>query len=280
MPHLNILKMRKIFFFASLLMPLIFVACSKQEKLNLPVDYETYSHSALLPLEEGRTDSLRIDIKVDFPTKFTDETVLTTIQNSIKMDLFGEDFAQMPIRKAVKEYANMLESTYREHNLPVVMEEDGFMVEEEANPLNEEQVLTGQMMGTFGHILVYSIERYIYQGGVHGFNDRFFYNYSLLSGKTISQDSIFVPGYETKLTEVLLQNLAENVAGLQLVEDLPASGYEVESVLPNDNFYLSDSTITFVFNPYEIAPSSYGEVAIDVAWNQVQDILQPEYKQQ
>lgn len=273
--------MKKTIIFASCLLLLSLIGCKKQEKLDLPVDYETYTHTDLIPLDENRTDTLKMDIKVDFPTKFTNDTVLATIQRSISTNLFGDDFAEMPIRKAVKAYAEMLEKNYREHNLLVVdEEEDGFLIEEEANPLSEEQILTGQMLGTYGHILMYSIERYIYQGGVHGLTERFFFNYSLLTGNPISQDSIFVPGFEKKLTEILLQNLAENVAGLQLVEDLPASGYEVESVLPNDNFYLSDSLITFVFNPYEIAPSSYGEVAIEVAWTQLQDILQPEYRQE
>lgn len=104
----HIISMKKTIIFASCLLLLSLIGCKKQEKLDLPVDYDTYSHSDQIPLDAERTDTLHMDIKVDFPTKFTDDAVLTTIQHSILLNLFGEDFADMSIRKAVKAYAEML----------------------------------------------------------------------------------------------------------------------------------------------------------------------------
>ncbi len=40
-----------------------------------------------------------------------------------------------------------------------------------------------------------------------------------------------------------------------------------------ENFYLSDKGITFIYDPFEIAAYSYGEIAITLGWDQLRPLV-------
>ena len=115
-------------------------------------------------------------------------------------------------------------------------------------------------------ILSYAVERYVFTGGAHGSNYRIFYNYNLADGQMLHEEDLFAPGYEEPLTELLLQNIVEQNEDFQLIEDLKHYGYNVDEIHPNDNFFLTDSSLVYVFNQYEIAPYALGETEIAVSY--------------
>ena len=51
------------------------------------------------------------------------------------------------------------------------------------------------------------------------------------------------------MTELLLKNMVAQNADFQLVEDLEEYGYNVDEIHPNNNFFLTDSSLVYVFNP-------------------------------
>ena len=61
---------------------------------------------------------------------------------------------------------------------------------------------------------------------------------------------------------------------VQLIEDLKEYGYNVDEIHPNDNFFLTDSSMVYVFGQYEIAPYALGETEISISYDQLRPLLQ------
>jgi hypothetical protein len=49
----------------------------------------------------------------------------------------------------------------------------------------------------------------------------------------------------------------------------------VEAIKPNGNFYITDESINYVYNPYEIAPYYMGQTEVVLPFYRLIDILKP-----
>jgi len=248
-------------------------ACHKSETT---VVLEKMALTDMVYLTDEATDSLTIDIEMEYPTKIYPDSVLQLIQSDLKNHLFGEAYAEMEPQQAIEAYCAMLKTEYKANNLPILEDyqlqaapddEDGRIL------LCEEQYLSGSVMGIVKDILSYGVERYVYLGGPHGNNYRLFLNFDLRTGRTLSEEDIFTEGYEEPLTELLLHYMVEQNDEVDLIKDLELAGYNVDDIHPNDNFYLADEGITYVFNPYDIAPYAFGETEILIPWDDVKPLL-------
>ena len=51
--------------------------------------------------------------------------------------------------------------------------------------------------------------------------------------------------------------------------------FNIEDIVPNNNFYLNEEGIHYAFNQYEIAPYVMGEINVTVPYSDLEDILLP-----
>ena len=261
--------MKKILVFGMVVLALM--GCSKLTNRN-GVQTKEYTYEEYYPLAEGRVDSLYVSIALDFPVAVPNKEVLPVIQQSIKSELFGDAYQDMEIQQAIEAYTAMLKTEYKQNNLPLIDENNGH--EELLDAIfSEQQIITSTVMDVHKGILSYAVERYVFTGGAHGSNYRIFYNYNLADGQMLHEEDLFAPGYEEPLTELLLQNIVEQNEDFQLIEDLKHYGYNVDEIHPNDNFFLTDSSLVYVFNQYEIAPYALGETEIAVSYEQLRELL-------
>ena len=262
--------MKKLLFIAVAAIALM--GCSKLAD-NGSVQTKSYTYEERYALQQGRLDSLYLSFAVDYPVKMENETVLPVIQQQIKSELFGDAYQNMEIQQAIEAYTAMLKTEYKQNNLPLVEEREGAMSEVIDAIYNEEQIITSMVMDVHKNILSYVVERYVYMGGAHGSNYRIFYNFDLATGGLLKEKDLFVEGFEEPMTDLLLKNMVAQNADFQLVEDLEEYGYNVDEIHPNDNFFLTDSALVYVFNQYEIAPYALGETEIAVSYDQLKDLL-------
>ena len=241
-------------------------ACKPDEVRTKEYTYEEY-----YALAQGRVDSLYVSIALDFPVAMADEEVLKTIQRSIKNELFGDAYQDMEIQQAIEAYTAMLKTEYKQNNLPLIAE--GAHEELLDAIFSEQQIITSMVMDVHKGILSYAVERYVFMGGAHGSNYRVFYNFDLSNGQMLHEQDLFSAGYEEPLTELLLKNMVEQNDDFQLIEDLKEYGYNVDEIHPNDNFFLTDSSLVYVFGQYEIAPYALGETEIAISYDQLRELL-------
>lgn len=273
--------MKKILLFAAATL-LILSSCQRKETT---VVTERFALDDMIYLTDEATDSLTVAIELEYPTQIYPDSICTSIQHDLKTHLFGEAYAAMEPQHAVEAYNAMLKTEYRNNNLPLLndwlaaLAEDAELRQEAedgyAPIFCEEQFLAGTVMGIVGNILSYGIERYIYLGGPHGNNYRRFINYDLTTGAKLTEKEIFEENVEEQLTELLLKNMVKQNDEIDLIKDLELAGYNIDEIHPNDNFYLAEEGITYVFNPYDIAPYSLGETEILIPWEELKPLLRP-----
>lgn len=112
-----------------------------------------------------------------------------------------------------------------------------------------------------------------YEGGAHGINQLLTMNFDTRTGRLLTMKDIFASGYEQPLQEMLLQALMEKT-GLNSLTALHEKGYLYSmDIFPAENFILGDETITFVYNPYEIAPYALGSTELTLPYSQLSKIL-------
>ena len=260
--------------FSLLIACLLLVGCKRNALQTTSLSSEQVCY-----LTDAQEDSLTVSIHIEYPTAIGKTDALNNIQRDLKHRLFGEAYIDMEPQQALDAYVAMLKTEYKINNLPLKEDWEKDNRDYEYAPICcEEQVLTGSVMGEVKGILSYCVERYVYTGGAHGSNFRQFVNYNLQTGEQIDEEQLFAENYQEPLTQLLLQYMVEQNDEIELIQDLQEAGYNVDDIHPNDNFYLAEEGITYVFNPYDIAPYALGETEILIPWSALQNILKPEYQ--
>ena len=89
----------------------------------------------------------------------------------------------------------------------------------------------------------------------------------------LTLSDIFATGYEQPLKDVLLKALKAKT-GCTTLTALRNKGYLYSmDIFPSENFILGEETITFVYNPYEIAPYAMGSTELIIPYSDVDKIL-------
>lgn len=139
-------------------------------------------------------------------------------------------------------------------------------------------VITSQTYSGYKGTSVYVANIDYYEGGAHGVNQQQTFLFDNKSGRRINISDVFVPGYENRLNAILLKSLREKT-GVKNGQELHAKGYlTAVEMYPSKNFILNDETITFIYNPSEIASYDKGSVELTISLSAIQDILSSDYR--
>lgn len=109
---------------------------------------------------------------------------------------------------------------------------------------------------------------YYTAGAAHPRQQTRYVNYSVSNNRILTLNNIFRPGFRAPLTEMIRERLADN-------EDV----FPDADIRIPDNFYLTESGITFVYDQYEIAPYSAGEIEVFFYDFEITDLFRPEIQQ-
>ncbi|MBP1663887.1 MAG: hypothetical protein H6Q19_1027 [Bacteroidetes bacterium] len=253
----------------SLYLPLILlISCAKQE-----MEMKNYSYSHTFHLTEDTTlGGLSISIEAELPVKYHNKEILTSIQQQIVGKMFGEIYTSLPVDSIIPRYVSRLYDDYKisyGNDLEKYKNLKGPMLD------NEIQVEAVSMF-LDDKILSFSYERYAFMGGAHGNSNRYFYNFDLSNGHILKESDIFIDNYKSPLTELIKQCIVEDNAEIESVADLNEFDFWEDEIKPNNNFYISDEGIVYVFNPYEIAPYSTGQTEVTLPYNRLKVLLKPD----
>ena len=246
--------MKKILF---ILLVITLVGCSS-EKDDL---FETKSYSCEIVNKELNLQ-FEFTGEIELPTtKMGDSHKL--LQESIISALFGSEFADYSTKKVLRVYAD---SSFTEYEK--VYEEIYDHAEctiDNAQICNFETHVKGWVLYCDSNILSYQRELYTYAGGAHGMNTKTNYVFDIKTGKRLTEEDIFGQGFERKIGKLL----DEKANTLRSKNILPTEDefYNDWYIEPNGNFALTDSSIIYTFNPYEIAPYCFGIIDIEITKN-------------
>lgn len=191
------------------------------------------------------------------------------INEAVAVQMLGIEGATL--QQAVDSFANKYTADYVANMAPLYREDRG---DELKHPWYEYRysIDTETREGRDG-VVVYLVTLDYYEGGAHGINQLLPLNFDARTGSQLHLSDVFVPGYESRLTDILLDALQESTS-TKSIEELHDQGYLYSmDMFASENFVLDKDHITFKYNPYEIAPYAVGIVELEVNYDDLKDIL-------
>jgi hypothetical protein len=258
--------MKKIIFTFLLLSGIgFFFSCGRNSPTENNLKYELVTFQKQ---SEG-CDTLRDDncakIKIEFPqiTDFENETIKDKINNSIE-SLFSmnENFTSESIDINAE-----MESFITDYEDYISEFPDAFqswIIER-----------TGEVKLNKGNILSIDFMEYSYTGGAHPNTVVVFKNYNLSNGEEITLDEIISPDKQTELTKVGEAEFRK-LKELTSEADLGQAGFWFENneFYLNDNFLITDSSLVFYYNSYEITAYAFGPTELSIPFSKIKSFVE------
>ena len=137
---------------------------------------------------------------------------------------------------------------------------------------------TGAVVLNRSGLVTVSLATGSYTGGAHGMESIGYYVFDAATGRRLTLEDIMVQGYQSRL-DALIERRFRQDKGLKPGEPLNGdNGGLFDNVIRhNDNFAITDSGITFLYNPYEIAPYVFGQIAIELKWAEIRTLVKRQY---
>jgi len=218
--------------------------------------------------------ALSIELNVEIPVCFDSQKVLDSIRNNIVSNLFGLEYIQIENDSLVQKFTSDLKKEYKLTNEPILNEMD----EKSLYSFNNEHILDGFSLLNDEHIYSYGINRYVFMGGAHGLNTINYLNFNLKNGKQITESDLFMKNSTKKLTELIKKRIVEQSLedeSLEPIKNLEKTDFWTDAIKPNGNFYITDESLNYVFNPYEIGPYYLGITEVRLPYERLKSILKP-----
>lgn len=211
-------------------------------------------------LAEGRTDSLVISMNVECPEDGITEKVAGKIGDRIKEAIYGKNYTILHVDDGFEKFSEDRAKEYREANLELLKAKY-------IPNLSWEYYLESGFTGNYRNYATYQVFTYSYTGGAHGMSDTRTYVFDLKNGDVMEESDFFKEDYMPLLSSLLTSHArdkAENPDNMVLF---------VSEIEPNGNFEVADEGITYIYNPYDIAPYSEGTIRITIPWKELKSIL-------
>jgi Protein of unknown function (DUF3298). len=182
------------------------------------------------------------------------------INESIVSKIF--DMEELSIQAAADSFANTYTRDYRKNMAPLYSEDRSDASKH--NWYEYRYTVTTEALDGGDDIINYLITLDYYEGGAHGITQLLTMNFDRKTGHQLKLSDIFGTDYERSLCEKLLQALFDRT-GENSIEALHLRGYlySMDMFIP-ENYIITDDKVTFIFNPYEIAPYSEGRIELDI----------------
>ena len=265
------MKNQTLVLLLGVLMSLSFFSC-KQKVIK--TEEQGFAKKYYLTSDTSK-GALKVEMQIELPTKFYKESIMDSIRKSIIMNLFGKKYLTYPNDTVIEVFAKDLATEYRMNNASI----DNFLDSVRTYSFNNEHNLSGYSLLSDNNIYVYGIERYVFMGGAHGYETRNYYNFDLKTGKQINENDLFVADYKNSLTKLIKDRIIEETnelnksQGINPISGLDDTDFWTDSIKPNGNFYITDVSINYVFNPYEIAPFYVGQTEVTIPFERLKDIF-------
>lgn len=239
----------------------------------------------IIIFDEVRADKeVRLSAEEDSPMCTVHlQLTYATDENGHKAEVINEiiqerllDMQELTMKQAVDSFANNYTRSYKRNFLPLYNQDRADSTKR--SWYDYHYVITSQTQpggkGTTNYIATIDY----FEGSAHGMNMQQTILFDNKEGKEITLDDLFVRGYEKSLKTILHKALKEKL-NAKSNQELNEMGYlRHMEMFPSKNFIFNEETITFIYNPHEIAPYDMGSIELTLALSTLQKILKNEYQ--
>ena len=217
---------------------------------------------------DTNSPAYEMKLNVKYVKEGSDE-MRKSVNDAITAKIFN--LHNVDIKMAVDSFVNENSHTYINDMLPLY-KEDKRDIDKMPIYQHEAIINTRTEDGKEG-IVTYYINMYNFTGGAHGLEQLLTLNFDKTTGKTITLDDVMVTGYQMRLNELLQKALLEK-ADCKDINELHDKGYLFSmEMYPSSNFVLGKDGVTFIYNPYEIAPYALGRIELTLSYSTLEPIM-------
>lgn len=251
--------------FAFLLFACLFCACGNGNRQTasfsgMEFDSIVVDSIAALSNSEG-APSCRVSLSVQYAKGGKAEEINDTMLRSgiLIPDYLSLSNEKLTVEQAVDSFVKRFISDYL-HDYGELYRADT----QHASSYNCSYIMKTRTCNGAKNILNYIATIQSYAGGAHEIKQTIARNFDVKTGKLLMLDDLFIEGYESQLTEMLVEEMAEefkvkNLEGLQ-EKSIFADG----QAYLTDNFIYGDDEFTFIYCEDEIAPHEMGEIRVEL----------------
>jgi hypothetical protein len=240
------------------------------------IDFKEYAMDSTYHLFGDITKpAIKISLSMHYPVKYKNQAILDSLQRLVIASVTtSSNQALRDPEKAMRNFIAQLIEEYR--GLEKDYEAALATKEELLSSFSNEYVGEGSNVFNKGGIFCFSSSVYRFMGGAHGLGTVKYTCVNLDNGLVITGNDLFIDDYESFLTPLILGKLVE-IQGVKSPKELENDGFfDISDIKPNDNFYLNEKGIIYVYNPYEIAAYYIGILEVFIPYEDISVILAPE----
>lgn len=272
------MKKQKLYIVASLLLVGICVtSCfNKDNKINfdkLDLNERVY----LFPVNDTTMPYANVKVEFNYPKRFKSKEDLARLRQIFIGTFYNdESYDSLSPKEALSQYLVDYTEEYRE--IGDQYNEDKRNLEDDNQPswYWYELQKSNEILFQDENILSYSVQHADYTGGAHGSLNLLYYTIDLNELTTITQENIFKPNFYKFLTTKIIERLMIKF-NVDTPEKLHSEGiFDINDIAPNDNFWINDEGVHYIYNQYEIAPYVMGPIEVTIPYEDIKSIIIPE----
>lgn len=246
---------------------LALVSCGNSDEFTVDFDSLTVDRAVSISTDKN-APACKIHFELQYAKENNGERA-RVINDAIANRLF--EIKGLPLSQAADSFANSYTANYKKSLGPLYKADKDDAAKRSWYEYH--YVITTEARKGRKGVAVYLITRDYYEGGAHGINQQLAMNFKTRTGQLLTLADILVPGYEARLNGALLEALMDKT-GASSIDELHEKGYlTMTDIFPPENFILDDETITFIYNPYEIAAYALGKTELTISLNEIKELL-------
>lgn len=255
--------MKRIFSLAAVFF--LLMGCSSSDE-STKFDVATTDKTVNLASHDG-SPTCNVHLELSYATEENGHKA-EIINNIIEQRLLNVQ--DLTMQQAADSFANVYTATYQ-NLLPLYIQDRDDNKKTEW--YNYHYILKTDIEKGYLGTDVYHVYLDYYEGGAHGIDQHLTINFDHDTGHQLMLADIFVPGYDQQLSASLQKALC-SYAGVKNLKELKNQGYlNAMDMFPSENFVLGEEAITFIYNPYEIAPYEKGSIELTLDYSDLDNIL-------
>ena len=273
---------KKILFIATivLFLGINLVSCIKDKSKENDVEFDKLEFNDkvfLLSVNDTTLPFSEVKIEFTYPEKFNNKEDLSRLQQIFTGTFFNDEtYDSLSPKDALDKYIDNYSIEYRELTNDYNDAKARLGGEETPSWYWYYLNISNEILFKDANILSYSVEHSDYTGGAHGSLRVLYYTIDLKEITTISQEDIFIPNYQKFLTSKIVEKLMEKYH-FDSPEKLIEEGFfDINEISPNNNFWMNNQGVHYIFNQYEIAPYSMGPIDVSIPFEELTSIIIPE----
>ena len=201
------------------------------------------------------------------------DSISEAVNYTLKQTFFGDLYAKLAPRTFVDTIASSLIGDYRRDVLESYRTdvENGVIPENMPKWYNYDFRITSTLEKGRDSIWNYQMTTFQYTGGAHPNTWSKWVNIDALTGRPLEKDETFATADKAEIRRLILEKIIEatnerlETDTVTSLEGLHANGVLLdEDVFIPENFLLKDYEVTFLYNPYEIAPYYMGQFELHI----------------